>query len=987
PLSLRWVIFGGEALEPASLAPWFDRHGDEAPRLVNMYGITETTVHVTFRPLSKADLEGPSLLGRPIPDLQVHLLDRRGGPVPLLVPGEIHVGGAGVARGYLERPELTSQRFVPDPFSGRSGARLYRSGDLARRLPGGDVEYLGRTDHQVKVRGFRIELGEIEAAISSHLAVAEAAVLARGTGEEARLVAWVAPARLGTAELRRWLKERLPEHMVPAAFVFLDALPLTPNGKLDRRALPEPAAVSGPAAAEAEAPRTPAEELVAGIWASLLSREAVGRHDDFFELGGHSLLAARLVSRLHAALGVEIPLETVFQEPTVAALAAAVEAASQVPAPPLVPRPPGTRAPLSPAQERLWFLDRLEPGNPAYNVPLALHLSGPLNTGALAAALSAVAARHEVLRSTFVESAGQPALEISPEARFPLTVTDLTGLPAEAERQAAAEARQPFDLAAGPLGRAVLLRLEPEEHLLVLDLHHISFDGSSVEILLRELGHLYAGEPLPPLPVQYGDFALWQRAWLEGGALAAQLDAWRERLAGAPTALDLPTDRRRPAVQTFRGGAEPAALSPEPVRALSTLGRSRGATLFMTVLAGWAVLLHRSSGAAEVMVGSPVANRRRPELEGLIGLFVNTLPLRVDLAGDPPFAELVDRVRATALAAYENQDVPFERLVEAVETGRDLSRSPLFQAMLALADGAAPALRLPGVAAREVPLHNGTAKFELLLALNSRDGGLAGGLEFNADLFDAATARRFADRLARLLAGAAADPQARVGDLPLLDAAEERQILVDWNATEAPFPRDLGLHELFLAQAARTPEATALIHGEERVTYAGLAAWAGRLAGHLAALGVGPEARVGVFCARTPAMVAAALGVLEAGGAYVPLDPAYPADRLAWLLADSGVSVVLTEESVAGALPTFSGTLIFADRDSGPEAQERPRGFVHPEQAAYAIYTSGSTGAPKGVIVRHGSAVNRIAWALAAYPPDVLAGVLAATSLCFDLSV
>ncbi|HKV06500.1 MAG TPA: amino acid adenylation domain-containing protein, partial [Thermoanaerobaculia bacterium] len=317
PLALRWVIFGGEALEPAALAPWFDRHGDEAPRLVNMYGITETTVHVTFRPLSRADLEGPSLLGRPIPDLQVHLLDRRGGPVPLLVPGEIHVGGVGVARGYLERPELTSQRFVPDPFSGRPGARLYRSGDLARRLPGGDVEYLGRTDHQVKVRGFRIELGEIEAAISSHPAVAEAAVLARGTGEEARLVAWVAPARVGTAELRRWLKERLPEHMVPAAFVFLDALPLTPNGKLDRRALPEPAAASGPAAAEAEAPRTPAEDLVAGIWASLLNREAVGRHDDFFELGGHSLLAARLVSRLHAALGVEIPLETVFQEPTV----------------------------------------------------------------------------------------------------------------------------------------------------------------------------------------------------------------------------------------------------------------------------------------------------------------------------------------------------------------------------------------------------------------------------------------------------------------------------------------------------------------------------------------------------------------------------------------------------------------------------------------------------------------------------------------------
>ncbi|HSF41809.1 MAG TPA: amino acid adenylation domain-containing protein [Thermoanaerobaculia bacterium] len=1012
-LALRYVIFGGEALSFETLRPWFDRHGDARPQLVNMYGITETTVHVTFRPLSQADLGGPegspvptvpSLLGRPIPDLQIHLLDRRGGPVPPLVPGEIHVGGAGLARGYLERPALTAERFLPDPFSGRSGARLYRSGDLARRLPGGEIEYLGRTDHQVKVRGFRIELGEIEAAISSHPQVAEAAVLARGSGEESRLVAWVAPARVLAAELRRHLRDRLPDYMVPAEFVFLDALPLTANGKLDRRALPEPAGEPGPSnaakAAESAGLRTPAEELIAGIWAGLLDRERVGRDDDFFELGGHSLLAARLVSRLRAAFGVELPLETVFKEPTVAALAAAVEAASRTPAPPLVPRSPEAEAPLSPAQERLWFLDRLEPGNPAYNVPLALRLSGPVSAPALAAALAAVAARHEVLRATFAELAGQPAQEIAPEARFPLTVVDLTGIPAaarpsEAARQANAEARRPFDLAAGPLCRAALLRLDREEHLLALDVHHIAFDGGSAEILLGELGLLYAGTPLPPLPVQYGDFALWQRAWLDGPELAAELGAWRERLAGAPAALDLPVDRRRPAVQTFRGGAVPVRLPAELVRGLRALGRRHGATLFMTVLAGWSALLHRASGAPEVVVGSPVANRRRPELEGLIGLFVNTLPLRVHLASDPPFTELVDRVRATALAAYAGQDVPFERLIEVVETGRDLSRSPLFQVMLALADGAAPALRLPGVTAFEVPLHNGTAKFELLLALNGREGGLEGGLEFNADLFDAATARRLADRFARLLAGAVAAPQIPLGDLPLLDAAEERQVLVDWNATEAPFPRDLGLYELFEAQAARTPRATALIHGEQRVTYGELDAWAGRLAERLRALGVGPEVLVGVFCGRTPALVAAALAVQKAGGAYLPLDPAYPADRLAYLLADSGAPVVLAEEGVAGKLPAFPGDLVFVDDESGssqnlgqsPGPGERPRGFVHPEQAAYAIYTSGSTGAPKGVIVRHGSAVNRITWALSAYGPEVLSGVLAATSLCFDLSV
>ncbi|HSK78149.1 MAG TPA: amino acid adenylation domain-containing protein, partial [Thermoanaerobaculia bacterium] len=459
-------------------------------------------------------------------------------------------------------------------------------------------------------------------------------------------------------------------------------------------------------------------------------------------------------------------------------------------------------------------------------------------------------------------------------------------------------------------------------------------------------------------------------------------------MAGAPAALDLPADRRRPAVQSFRGGAEPVTLPAELVRDLRTLGRGRGATLFMIVLAGWSALLHRSSGAPEVLVGTPVANRRRPELEGLIGLFVNTLPLRVDLADDPPFADLLDRVREASLAAYENQDVPFERLVETVGTGRDLSRSPLFQVMLALADGAPPALRLPGVTVEEVPLHNGTAKLELLLALAGAEDGLAGGLEYNADLFDAATARRLADRLLRLLAGAAAVPQLRVGDLPLLTTAEERQILVDWNATETPFPRDLGLHELFEAQAARTPQAAALIHGARRVSYGELDAWADRLARRLISLEVGPEVLVGVFCGRTPGMVAAALAVLKAGGAYLPLDPAYPADRLAFLLTDAGAPVVLVEEGLAAALPPFAGTLVPVDLDSGrPEGGERPRGFLHPEQAAYAIYTSGSTGAPKGVLIRHGSAVARITWALSAYPREVLSGVLAATSLCFDLSV
>src|SRR6185295_1740733 len=677
---LRLVIFGGEALLPSRLAPWLARYGDARPRLVNMYGITETTVHVTWRPLSAADSGSGSVIGVPIPDLAVYVLDRGGRLAPIGVPGEIHVGGAGPARGYLGRADLTAERFVPDPFA--DGARLYRSGDLGRFLSTGELEYLGRIDHQVKIRGFRIEPGEIEAALRAHPEVREAVVLARA--EESgggRLVAFVVPGPERLAELRSLLRGTLPEHQVPASFVRLDALPRTGNGKVDRKALL--ALDETPREDGFVAPRTPIEELIAGIFAEVLKLDAVGAEAHFFELGGHSLLATRVTSRLRHVLGVELPLRALFDEPTVAALARAVRRAQQAEGaaaalPPLVRRPPPRSSadpapPLSFAQQRLWFLDQLEPGSAAYNIPAGVRLTGALDRAVLAAALDAVVARHEVLRTTFAADPlhAEPVQRIAPPSPLPLPLVDLGGLPEprrerEAGRLAAAAAAQPFDLARGPLLRAELLRHGPAEHVALLTLHHAVADGWSIGVLTAELAALYAAfaagrpSPLPPLPVQYADFACWQRSWMRGDVLSRQLAFWRQRLAGAPPVLDLPADRPRPASPSGRGGTRTALLPADLAAALRRLGRRQGATPFMLLLAAWKALLHRYTGETDLLVGTPIANRTRTEVEGLIGFFVNTLVLRTGLAAaapaGPPFAEVVARVRDGALAAYAWQD-------------------------------------------------------------------------------------------------------------------------------------------------------------------------------------------------------------------------------------------------------------------------------------------------------------------------------------------
>ncbi|HYG65959.1 MAG TPA: condensation domain-containing protein, partial [Thermoanaerobaculia bacterium] len=838
----------------AALEPWFRRHGDESPRLVNMYGITETTVHVTYRPLSWADLEAAprSPIGVAIPDLTLHLLGSGGEPLPVGVAGEIHVGGAGLARGYLGRPELTAERFVPDPFAawrGQPGARLYRSGDLARRLADGGLEFLGRLDHQVKIRGFRIELGEIEVALVASPGVRDAVVLVRPDrlGEMA-LTAYVVPAGEGATDagaLRTHLRSHLPEHMVPAGFVLLDALPLTANGKLDRKALlrlaPEAdgTAGSGRAARRFVAPRTPAEEVVATIFAEVLRLDRVGVHDGFFDLGGHSLLATQVMARLRETFAVSLPLRGLFEAPTVAALAERVERArgggiteGVVEAPPIVPvpRPHGEDGglPLSFAQQRLWFLDRFEPGGVAYNVPLAMRLTGPLDAGTLARCLAEVVRRHEVLRTTFPERGGSPVQEIAAELPLPLPVIELGRLPerereAEVLRLAVAQARQPFDLATGPLLRWALLRLAPEEHVMLAAAHHIVCDAWSMGVLAGELGALYAafsrGEtsPLPALPVQYADFAAWQRRWLAGARLEWELAYWRQRLAGAPQALDLPLDRPRGAVRGRRGESVPVLLSPSLNAALNELARSEGATLFMTLLSAFQALLGRWSGQDDLLVGTPVAGRGRRELEGLIGFFVNTLVLRADLAGAPSFRELLQRARTAALDAFAHQDLPFERLVEAVAPERDLSRSPLFQVMFALQNVPVEGIAMPGLTLSPIELDPGVAKFELTLALREEEGGLVGSLEYDADLFDGSTAALLLSHLTRFLEAVAADPGQKIDAVPLLVPAERQQLLANLAGGLARrTPRDTVAPAARLFVAPRTPaeEVVATIFAE-----------------------------------------------------------------------------------------------------------------------------------------------------------------------------
>ncbi len=985
---LRRLFCGGEALP----APLCERAFELLPgiELHNLYGPTECAIDVTSHPCEPGLVGAIAPLGRPLDNLQVRIMDRRQQPMPPGQPGELCAGGAGLARGYLGRSDLTAERFVPDPCATAPGSRLYRTGDLVRQRPDGTLHYLGRIDHQVKIRGVRIELGEVESALSALAGVRQAAVVVR----DGSLIAYVVGDVMADA-LRQELRERLPDTMMPSAFVLLAALPLTPTGKVDRKALPAPE--RQPSEERFQAPRTPVEQALAGIWAELLGLpgvSAVGIQDDFFALGGHSLLAAQAVSRIRRSLGTEVPLRRLFELRTIAALAPEVafgllDTAGSLP--PLIPRTTAGDPPLSFAQLRLWFLARLEPDSAAYNMPVFFSLRGPLDRARLDAALTEVVRRHEILRTSFAERDGAPVQRIAPPEPVRVPLVDLTALPAE-RREAEArlpahqEAWRPFDLSRRPLLRALLLRLDAEEHAFLLAAHHIVSDGWSLGVLMREVAALLGGVPLPELPVQYADYALWQQSWLHGEPLERQLAFWRRQLQGAPPVLDLPTDHPRPALQAFRGARVPFALPAGLLERLRGVARQEGATLFMVLLAGLEALLFRITGEEDFCVGAPVAGRVHLETEPLIGLFVNTLVHRADLSGAPRFDALLARVRETALAAQSHQEIPFEKLVEALQPERNLSHSPLFQVMLAFQNAAAPAAELPGLSLSPLEIDSVTTKFDLNLMLVETGAGVAGGLEFDTGIFDRTTALRLLEQLRTLLDGIAADPLCPVADLPLLLAAERHQVLVEWNDTAVDRGEPTRIHELFEAWAARTPQATAAVWRGEAITYGAVEEQANRLAHHLARLGFGPGSLVGVHLRRGPDMIVAPLAVLKAGAAYVPLEVGHPPARLRWILEALEISCVLTETTQLGGLPALDHVICLDQ----PEAI-RPIGPIRPisspDDLAYVIFTSGSTGTPKGVMVRHRPVVNLLRWAYRTFAFSPADRVLFVTSLSFDLSV
>lgn len=1014
---LKYWTSTGEPLS-VELAGRFAAAYPEA-RLFNLYGTSEiwdATLHTFDKTVDQERVP----IGQPLANVEIYILDRQFQPVPRGATGELFVGGEGLARGYHRRPELTAEKFVPHPFSDRPGARLYRTGDLARYRPDGNVEFMGRVDHQVKLRGFRIELGEIETVLQQHPQVQEAVVLVRTDGpDEKYLAAYVVPkvesgtslagsARELRRELRRFLQTKLPDYMVPAALVLLEKMPLTPSGKIYRLALPAPQFGATAEEAHLAPPLTPTEIKVAGLWAEVLGVDRVSLEDNFFELGGHSLLATRLISRIRDVFQVEVPIRTLFEIPTITGLAELLDLPQNAepgrgPLPAMRPVSRTENLPLSFAQQRLWFLEQLQPDSPTYNLCSALRLTGPLNVTALERSLATIIRRHEALRTTFTVVDGQPLQVVRPpEEEFGrLAVVDLqTLVPAErqveVQRLMTAEARRPFDLVQGPLLRLSLLRLTPNEHILLVVTHHIVSDGWSEEIFFHEMSLLYnalvAGRPahLPDLPIQYPDYALWQRRYLQDEVMATQLSYWQQQLGSNRPLLQLPVDHARPPVQTFRGLTYRFHL-PGLGRPLKVLAYRENVTLFMLLLAAFKVLLYRYTGQVDILIGTPVANRTRSEVEKLIGFFVNTLVLRTDLSGNPTFQTLLKRLRQVTLAAYTYQDLPFEQLVEALHPQRDLSRQPLFQVMFVLQETLLDQGALAGLRVEPLPVETETAKFDLTLFIEEQGDELLGWFEYNTDLFEPETIERLATHFQVLLESLVKQgPEQRLLDLPLLTGAERQKLLVEWNNTTAPYPNQTCFHRLFEAQVQRTPEAVAVICGEERLTYRALDQKANQLAHYLRDLGVGPEAPVGICLHRSTAMMIGLLGVLKAGGAYLPLDPAYPKERLAYMVQDAGVRVLVSQVALGEMFQPGVEHIVYLDRDQALLAQKPvspPASEVVAENLAYIIYTSGSTGRPKGTMIHHRGLVNYLTWAVEAYRVAEGQGSPVHTSIGFDLTI
>ena len=1083
------ILCGGEALD-VNVAEELSKRGRE---VWNLYGPTEATIWsaVTEYKDVACYVSTTVPIGKAINNTQFYVLDDYLQPVPIGVAGQLYIGGAGLAEGYLNKPELTADRFVPNPFlkSGRAEEagehrrinennydseainnskspvpspqspvpKIYKTGDLVRYLPDGNLEYLGRIDYQVKLRGFRIELGEIESALMQHPSVQQAVVVLHKNQDDERLIAYFISSEISQTELRKFLQDELPAYMIPSSYIMLEEFPLTPNRKVDRKALPIPEQIDIQEQRDFVTPRNPIEELLAGIWSDILGLEKISVDDNFFELGGHSLLATRAISQIREVFGVELPVRILFETPTIAAIAEAITInkstanKSELSQPAIAKIERQEELPISFAQQRQWFLSQLEPESPFYNIPAAIAISGELDTVILERSFREIIDRHEVLRTAFLTVEGKPIAKLLSINEFKLEIIDLSNSTEKNQSEkvkliATEEAQKPFQLDKPPLLRVKLLRLTSQSHVILITLHHIVADGWSMGVLVKELGILYQERkkqeknqkdkstlfpvprslfPLNELPIQYADFAAWQRKWLQGEVRQNQLNYWQKQLQNAPNLLELPTDYPRPAVQTARGGNLRFELSLELSQALKHLSQKSGCTLFMTLLAAFQTLLYRYSNNEDIVVGTAIANRNRTELEGLIGCFANTLAVRTDLSGNPSFSELLQRVKDVALGAYAHQDLPFEQLVDELQLVRTLSYTPLFQVMFLLQNASIQTLTLENLSWSPITSDSGTAKFDLTLSMNETANGLIGNFEYNRDLFTASTIERIIGHWQTLLQGIVENPQQRIYELPLLTPSEEKQLLIEWNRNQINYPQNpqTCIHQLFAAQVKKTPDSIALIWENQQLTYQELHTKSNQLAHYLIKLGVKPETRVGICVQRHTDVVIGLLGILKAGGAYVPLDPAYPEERLKYMLADAQVSVLIKnsefeilnqgEEEVEEVEEAEGGEEAEEEKEAwgvkggnefveytqksvhlrtdwnaiAQESTSNPSVKVESENLAYVIYTSGSTGKPKGVAITHRSATTLIHWSQDIFTNTQLAGVLASTSICFDLSV
>jgi amino acid adenylation domain-containing protein len=984
------ILCGGEMLS-RELADQLLQGG---ARLWNLYGPTETTIWSTITEVQPGEDSVP--IGRPIANTEIYILDAHLQPMPIGVHGELYIGGDGLARGYLNRPELTAERFVLNPFSDQPDSRLYRTGDLARYRPDGNIEFLGRLDNQVKIRGHRVELGEIEATLNQHPGIKESVVVARprDSSGEKELLGYIVPSQdsvISPSDLRFLLRQKLPDYMIPSAFVFLNALPLTPNGKIDRSKLSPPGDSRPSLEQRFIEPRTEIEELVAQMWREVLKLDKIGVYDNFFELGGHSLLATRVVARLRSNFNVDLPLRKLFELPTVAGLAEHIDFLrrhrSGISVPPIVPVPRDRPLPLSSSQRRLWFLQKLDPGLIAYNIPATFRITGALNISALEQAFGEIVNRHEILRTRIVEIDGQPLQEILPNVTIELGVLDLSHLPqgqaeAEAERCSAEDARQHYNLAEAPLMRAKLLRLCEDDHFLILSFHHIVCDGSSLIILYQELGALYEafldGKAcnLPSLPVQYADYAVWQHERLQGEVLESQLAYWKRQLGTGLRTLSLPTDYERPVVQSYRGARLTKTLSEELTKGLKDLSRREGVTLFMALLATLDILLCRHTGQEDIIVGSTIAGRNRPETDGLIGFFINALALRTDLSGNPTFPELLKQIREVCLDAYTHQDLPFERVVEEINPQRDLGRNPLFQVMFNMADTSERVLKLAGCQTVKLSTSAPEAKFDIIFHAPEVDGRIELATVYNVDLFSEHRIANLLDQFTYLLSQVADRPQRGIDEFSLVTPSA---VSVIPDPTESLDDTWQGsIHELFAKQAERAPNFPAVIDSDNRWSYGELDRRSNQLANYLIAQRIEPNDIVTIYAQRSAALVIALLGILKAGAAFEIFDPAYPASRLISYLRIGKPRALLHIEGAgetAEELKEFVGSLDLccqltildckASPDSDPlkaYLELDPNLSVHADDPAYVAFTSGSTGEAKGVLSRHGPITHFLPW-------------------------